>query len=282
MINTEEVKIDETLPYGANVDDVLKLIDAIKTKQDNDKGIKQVYGKPNIENSRKVLKALGISFDGLNLSDDGRKYAYEIDHKKKELILLRLILKYPAYEYFLLNVTNDELSETSLENIQNYWGKHSYGNSENNRGNATTIFGQLIELSGLGTFKIGRKGKATRVEWNDNAQSLIRKTYSDISSENSKIEQTRTTESSSKLIRFNLDNLKGSSTEKNESDSQNTGEETELVREVLEKSFSNERQKNSLSKIDISVNIDMTEWDTEKITSFFKVTQGIFEDRDEL
>ena len=282
MINTEEVKVDETLPYGANADDVLKLIDAIKTKPGNDQGIKQVYGKPNIENSRKVLKVLGISLDGLNLSDDGRKYAYETDDTKKQLILLRLILKYPAYEYFLLNVSNDELSETSLENIQNYWGKHSYGNSENNRSNATTIFGQLIELSGLGTFKIGRKGKATRVEWNDNAQSLIRKTYSDISSQNNKIEQTNNTESSSQLSLIDLGDFKGSKTEENESYSQNTVEETELVREVLEKSFSNDKQKNSLSKIDISVNIDMTDWDIDKITSFFKATQGIFEDGDEL
>lgn len=285
MINIEEVKVDDTLPYGANADDILNLINAIKTKQGNDQGIKQVYGKLNIENSRKILKALGISLDGLNLSDVGRRYAYETNDSKKQLILLELMLKYSAYEYFLLNISNNDLSETPLENIQNYWGKHNYGNSEYNRNNAAIVFGQLIELSGLGIFKIGRKGKVTRIEWNNNAQKLIRQTHTDISLNGNilqnNIEQVIDIESSQLNIDPWLNNTVNLEQLEDNSCSHNDNKKTNLAREILEKDFSNEQQNNRYSNIDISVNIDMTDWQIDKIISFFKATQGIFENSDE-
>ncbi|MEL7408890.1 MAG: hypothetical protein AAFN00_18400, partial [Cyanobacteria bacterium J06558_2] len=77
MVQLDIEKIDDTLPYGANSEDFTNLIDAIKIKQGNDLGIKQVYGKPNIENARKILKVIDISSDGLSFTDEGRQYAYE-------------------------------------------------------------------------------------------------------------------------------------------------------------------------------------------------------------
>ncbi|MEL6438713.1 MAG: hypothetical protein AAFQ80_05585 [Cyanobacteria bacterium J06621_8] len=133
MVQLDIEKIDDTLPYGANSEDFTNLIDAIKIKQGNDLGIKQVYGKPNIENARKILKVIDISSDGLSFTDEGRQYAYETNQAEKQLLLLKMLLKYPAYEYFLLNISNNKLSETSLEEIQGYWGKNSYGTSEYNR-----------------------------------------------------------------------------------------------------------------------------------------------------
>ena len=94
MVQLEIDKVDKTLPYGASSEDALNLIDAIKIKHGNDKGIKQVYNKPNIENARKILKVIGISFDGLTFSDDGRKYAYETDNDQKQLTLLKLLFQY--------------------------------------------------------------------------------------------------------------------------------------------------------------------------------------------
>ncbi len=286
MPQIEIDKIDETLPYGANSEDVLNLIDAIKIKHGNDKGIKQVYGKHNIESSRKIIKAINISLDGLTFSDFGREYAYETDNDKKQLMLLKLLLKYPAYEYFLLNISNEKLSETSLEEIQGYWGKNSYGTSEYNRNDASSTFAKLIELAGLGIFKLGRKGKVSRIEWNPSAEKLIRDTHKQIS-----LDSSRETEDSNQSIEKNVSQLSidpwAANTETTEqvrdnSQSHSDDKETELVREVLEKSLSNEKQKNSLANIDVSVNIDMTDWEIDKIVSFFKAAQGVFKDNDEL
>lgn len=285
MTQIEIEKVDETLPYGANSEDTLNLIDAIKIKHGNDKGIKQVYGKPNIENSRKVLKVLGISLDGLTFSEDGREYAYETDERKKRLMLLKLLLQYPAYEYFLLNISNEKLSETSLEEIQGYWGKNSYGTSEYNRNDASSTFAKLVELAGLGTFKLGRKGRQSRIEWNPNAEKLIRDMHKQIT-----VSSIKETNNSSQLADRELSQLSivpspnDNKTDKQEkkSNSPYENKETELVREVLEKSFSNEKQKSNLANIDVAVNIDMTDWEIDKIVSFFKAAQGVFENAEEL
>lgn len=286
MVYTEIETTDETLAYGATGEDILNLIDAIKIKHGNDQGIRQIYSKPNIENSRKILKVLGISSDGLTFSAEGREYAYETDTDNKQSILLKLILQYPPYEYFLLSISNEKLSETSLEIIQNYWGKNSYGTSENNRNEASTTFVRLVELAGLGKFKLGRKGRQSRVEWNPGAEKLIR----DIHKKNS-LDSNRETENLNQSIEKNTSHLSidpwannTEAPEQNEDNCQSHSDEkeTKLVREVLEKSFSNEKQKNNLANIDVSVNIDMTDWEIDKITSFFKAAQGVFEDDDEL
>lgn len=288
MVYIEEERIEETLPYGANSEDITKLIEAIKIKQGNDKGIQQVYGKPNLENSRKVLKAISISSDGLNFSNEGKKYAYETDNNEKERILLELLLQYPAYEYFLLNISNEELSETSLEEIKNYWGKNDYGTSEYNRNDASSTFARLIELAGLGSFKLGRKGKPSRIEWRENTRSLIRDIHSQLSIKDIKTEKINESnninqENSSQLSIVQWqDELEDANKEENNIYARSKEQETELVREVLEKSLSDSHRSEikNLPKIKVSVDIDMTDWDIDKIVSFFKAAQGIFDDNE--
>lgn len=286
MVELEIDKVDETLPYGANSEDVLNLIDAIKIKPGNDKGIKQVYGKPNIENARKILKNIGISSDGLSLTEEGREYTYETDQIKKQEILLKMLLKYPAYEYFLLNISNEKLSETSLEEIQGYWGKNSYGTSEYNRNDASSTFAKLIELAGLGIFKLGRKGRQSRVEWNPNTEKLIRDIHnlitSKIDNKKNTIEHLENENSPQQSNDSWLNNNKTVEPIVDNSSYHSDKQETELVREVLEKSLSNDPTKKYLSNINISVNIDMTDWEIDKITSFFKATQGVIEENHEL
>lgn len=288
MVYIEEERIEETLPYGANSEDITKLIEAIKIKQGNDKGIQQVYGKPNIENSRKVLKAIGISSDGLNFSNEGKKYAYETNNHKKEIILLKLLLQYPAYEYFLLNISNEELSETSLEEIKNYWEKNDYGTSEYNRNDASSTFARLIELAGLGSFKLGRKGKLSRIEWRENAKSLIRDIHSKLSIKDTKIEENvnklddKETPSQFSIIQLKNE-IENTKEEENNTYTYGNNQETELVREVLGKSLSNcHEQKNlNLPEIKVSVDVNMTDWDIDKIVSFFKATKETFKNSDE-
>lgn len=286
MLQLEIDKIDETLPYGANSEDVLNLIDAIKIKPGNDKGIKQVYGKPNIENARKILKNIGISSDGLSLTKEGRKYAYETDQIKKQEILLKMLLQYPAYEYFLLNISNEKLSETSLEEIQGYWGKNNYGTSEYNRNDASSTFAKLIELAGLGIFKLGRKGRQSRVEWNPNTEKLIRDIHKQVSlkvdDKKNTIEQLQNENLAQQNIDPWLNNNENAEQIVDNTSSNSNNKETELVGEVLEKTLSNDPTKKCLPNINISVNIDMTDWEIEKITSFFKAAQGVTEEDYEL
>lgn len=284
MVQAEIDKLDETLPYGATSEDVLNLIDAIKIKYDNDKGIKQVYGKTNIENARKIIKVLGISDDGTTFTKHGRKYAYEADNDTKQLILLKLILKYAPYEYFLLNVSNEKLSETSLEIIQNYWGKNTYGASEYNRNNASISFAQLVELAGLGTFKLGRKGKSTRIEWNPKAATLIRDTYQEISSKPD--EKTENSLEDSETPQVSIvpwaESVRSSESMDNQINTETNDKEEELIRKVLEKSLSDEQKNDNSPQVNVSVNIDMTDWEVNKIISFFKATRGIFENANDL
>ncbi|MEL7408398.1 MAG: hypothetical protein AAFN00_15825 [Cyanobacteria bacterium J06558_2] len=140
----------------------------------------------------------------------------------------------------------------------------------------------------MGTFKIGRKGKQSRIEWNSSAEKLIRDTHQlAISKCSEGVDEDRSSHSMEHEIPHQnkdlwIDNAKPSEIAEEHSNANEKIQETALVREVLEKSFSNQQQNNSLSKINISVKIDITDWEIDKITAFFKASQGIFAENDEL
>ncbi|MEM7757607.1 MAG: hypothetical protein AAF298_05690, partial [Cyanobacteria bacterium P01_A01_bin.40] len=188
-----------TLPYGTNCKDILKLINVIKLKENNAEAIEKLYSKPNITQTINLLKILDISQDGLSFSEQGRNYAYEADIDKKQAILLQYLLKYPAYEYFILHILCHDFQssfdieenyirrETTLLAIERYWTQFQYGSSETNIHDGAILFGQLVELAGLGKFIVGRRGEKSRIQWKKNARDLINKVYNLVQSSDNKL-----------------------------------------------------------------------------------------------
>ena len=260
-----------TLPYGTNCKDILKLINVIKIKENSSEAIEKLYDKPNISQARNLLKILDISQDGLSFSEGGRNYAYETDTDKKQALLLQYLLKYPAYEYFLLHILchnfqsvfdteeNYIRRETTLLAIEKYWIQFQYGSSETNIHDGATLFGQLIELAGLGKFIIGRRGEKSRIQWLKNAKDSINKAYNLVlKSENKLVEDSYRYRGNQSWSKTNINSSQYSHSSPEKS--------TQLLKDKLDNKIKN------ITNITITVN--MSNWDVDKIITFLNLAKN--------
>ncbi|MFG3818160.1 hypothetical protein [Limnothrix redekei] len=263
-----------TLPYGVDDNDILRLIDAIKRKPDNEKAIKEIYNKSNFETARKALEIFGILDNQFSFSLSGKNLAIEREGSRKQELFLGFFLSYPPYGHFLENLSHtNALSATETESVKDYWWKHNYGSSGNNREEGVVTFGKLIQLAGLGKFISGRRGKPSRIEWSLNAKTLIDKACTPDEESSDLAEQFEVPASSrehadSALATVNdvLDNPK--------EEAVNPNIHTDKL------SSPQVASPNTALNIipNISINVDMSDWDNNKIITFFKAAYGIFDD----
>lgn len=277
---------EETLPYNTTEEDILSLVNAVKKKQGNNQAIKEVYGKTsNFETSKKTLETVGILDDALNFTCEGREFAYEENQEKRQFLLLRQLLKYAPYGNFLLHICHrDDLSETTLETLKNYWGKHNYGVSANNREDAAVVFGHFMTLTGLGKLTFGRRGKQSRIEWNLNIKSRIDEANED------NIDDKSAKYSESNVV-VEIQNQPEDTVIFDRQSSITKSQTVDYCilpnNDISEKSHNcNDDNAHQVSKlttlqeqnIKININIDMTTWDIDKINAFFKATRGEYQD----
>lgn len=272
MPNTEDKpqKVsDATLPYSTDDEDLLRLIEAIKRKPDNEKAIKEIYNKSNFETSRKALETLGILDEQLSFSTAGKELATEREDSLKRELFLKFFLSYSPYGHFLESIAHSgDLSITETESIKDYWWKHGYGSSGNNREDGVVAFGKLLQLTGLGKFMTGRRGKPSRVEWNPGAKASIDAAC--ISDQNNS-----TLEEQSKTIDSGQEDVTDSAPLSSEDPLVNQSFITNSIPYLQTPPLPN----TTLNVIpNISINVDMSEWDNSKIITFFKAAYGIFDD----
>lgn len=251
-----------TLPYEVTADNIIMLFDAIKVKEGNEEGIKKIYGGAKFDSTRKALEIVGILENGLNFSQSGRALAFESEEGKRKDMFLDTIMKFPPYEYLLRNISNTGFpNETDLNYIKNYWGKHNFGNSPNNRDSAATVFGYFVELAGLGELKLGRKGKSTRIIWDSNADSRLRETLDMNSTVVNELNSDFDTNKNTNEISINTDS------------------QIESIEQQNEISVSHNTHISQSVKYNpkIVINVDMSLWDIDKIQAFFKAAYGDFD-----
>jgi hypothetical protein len=261
---------ENALPYQTTDDNILKLIDAIKRKEGNEGAIKKIYSGKKFETTRKSLGILGILEDGVTLTPNGREYVFEQDENKKVLALLREILEYSPYEHLLLNISQQGFpEETDLEVVKSYWGKHSYGSSANNREEAASVFGYFVKLAGLGDLVLGRRGKSSRIIWNPLAGELMEKAQDKTTLVETKNDDDYVEEAVDQL---NHDTVL--------EDLVLTPDEEELNNKTILVA-AEPASKQSTKQIfevtpTVNVSVDMSDWEIEKITAFFKAAYGAF------
>lgn len=245
-----------TLPYGTTSDNIVKLLNAIKNKQGDDKGIRATYTGTKFETTQTALETLGI-ISGLELTTLGKSIAFESDENKRKIAYLKAVLGYTPYEYFLSFITQSTTpTETDIETLKNFWGKSSFGTA-NNRSEAATVFFSILQLSGLGEYIIGRKGKKTRFVWASNYSEIIKrmKPEYDMSSEEEKTLQEEATE-------INIEKAK------------NAEMDEHILTTKNDLPVALHRHINAIMPTNIEIKVDMTEWEIEKISSFLKIING--------
>lgn len=260
-----EKSVDKALPYGTTSDNVKKLLEAIKAKEGSEKNIAAVYSGTKFDSTRKALELLGV-VTGLNLTDIGRKLAFSNDASEQQRLYLCAVLSYAPYELFLAfqRQQNNFSKETTADDVINYWGRQEYGNSANNRNEGVSVFFSFLELAGLGKYVIGRKGKNTRFEWNDDVVQKI----------DSVDKNTQSTDrNSSNILGIPEDDVldidKEIIPDEKLEDERNPIPPHHVLRFKYPMALSEKVPQ-------ISITVDMSNWDIEKIESFFKTVREVF------
>lgn len=254
-MSTTIKKSEYVLPYGTTADNIAKLLDAIKNKHGDDKGIKATYSGSKYETTQAALEALGI-ISGLTLTSLGKSIAFEADESKKKKAFLKAVLGYAPYEYFLSYITQGTPpAETELETLKNYWGRNNYGTA-NNRSEAAPVCFSILQLAGLGEYIIGRKGKNTRFVWVENYAEIIKQTKQD---DGSSAEEEKAPLPPEVTFQTNGGNPKPT-----ELDEHNLAPMSNAPSIIY-------KHASAIIPTNIEIKVDMTEWDLEKISAFLKI-----------
>lgn len=271
-----------SLPAYTSAENILLLLDAYKRKNGKEDEAKIIFGKASsaYTNTKSALRTFGlINENDCEFTTLGRNVAYsEEDEKKQEL--LHVITSYLPYESILANIfQKGPINETEIKTITNFWGKFGKGSTQRNLAEAAYLFGSMVEYVGLGTYKIGRKGKSSRIEWEADANEIFNKVLTDKDSPSDQNENG---------IEIPVENIEETFSilepinEQKTVDSTSTYEQPEITHEINDDKIVTPTFIPKLSITpNITINVDMSDWSEEKIKNFFKCAYGIFEEETE-
>lgn len=252
------------LPAYTTVENILLLLDVLKRKTKEDE-VKAIFGKGGsaYTNTKSALRTFGfIKNDSVELTDKGRRVVYSEDVDRKNEIQ-KVLVSYPPYEVFLLNLLQKEnLTITEVDEIINFWGKANNGSTERNREDGAKLFMSIIDYLEFGKTVKGRGVNATRIEWKEDVKGRIRDM---LDSQNNTSVSIESNENESEEIIAVERGVKG----EHFSDPS--------VQNTLSDESISKRHVNVVNYPHITINVDMSDWDGEKIKLFFKYAYGKFE-----
>jgi len=249
-------KETSSIPAYTSMENMLKLVEALRRKNNDEKQAKPVFGMAGtaFTNTKSSLKMLGIIAEDCSFTEIGKELAFAPEMEKKKAIR-DLLLGFHPYESLLAYIFQKGfVEETDLDTIVGYWGKFDFGSTDRNRREAATVFGSIVEYIGLGKFVTGRGGKATRIVWKPNAEEIIQ-----------------------------MDTEPDAECEKD------TGAEQQETIQGIEVSSEPVANEAMVKKVVVNelldrktptiiVKVDMTTWGETQIKNFFKCAYGNFED----
>ncbi|MCM1501016.1 MAG: hypothetical protein NC124_21365 [Clostridium sp.] len=245
------------LPIGANRDNVEKLLEAVKRKAGDEKGINATYGGAQFANVKKALDTLGLIKD-YALTEPGRSIIYSTDEEERKKAYLNAVMSYKPYEYCLNYLAQSKCGkEIKASDVKNYWGKNNYGSSERNREDAFAAFACFLELAGIGELIIGRRGNESRINCSVELDKIIDEFDAN---RISNVEGSH----SERLPVADMDNFTESAAEISVASS-----EAECEQNINPKIHVNSKQQPI-----VNINVDMSDWNIEKIEAFFKALYG--------
>lgn len=248
--------VESSLPAYTTIENILKLIDALRRKNNNEEEARPLFGMGDtaFSTTKSVLRKFKIIEESnTDFTATGRQIAYAGNDEERKKIILEVIKEYPPYEALLHNIAEKREPETDINYIVSFWRKFNYGSTERNRKDAATLFGNIVEYIGFGTFKKGRGKHPTRIIWEPGIESQILNT-------GQKSEEPER--------EFNEDSLIQQSVEEKQTDNG-------IPEHEKDTGYSNQyRYINTKKGPFIIVKVDMTNWPEEKMKNFFKLAYG--------
>ncbi|MCO7126067.1 hypothetical protein NIE88_09790 [Sporolactobacillus shoreicorticis] len=258
-----------SLPAYTTVENILSLIETLKRKNKNEDEVKAIFNKGDsaYTNTKSSLRTFGFIENGsFEFTEYGREIAYSQGEDKKGGIV-RILKKYRPYEVFLSGLSQkDDVMQTEIEEIVNFWGKAGYGSTQRNLEDGAKLFMSIIDYSKFGKYIIGRGKNSTRIEWVSNIKEKIEEladeTDKDSSADPTEIidsKETNVNELSLEEKEPHEDTATASSLNENDTDSN-----------------INKKLVSIASMPNITISVDMSNWPEDKIKIFFKSAYGKF------
>ena len=165
---------DRVLPYRTTGDE---LVDFVHKKA---KGLKMDQIQAVFDSAHKyqgtltAATELGLLNPEGEMTDAGKAFSLSTEQERGKY-LLDALCEYEPYGLLLesLVLGRESADATSLDRIERWWSVNGYGKSANNRSEASTSLARFAEFAGLGTYKQGRRGKPSRIEWEPDATNRI-------------------------------------------------------------------------------------------------------------
>ena len=165
-----------SLPAYTTVDNLFKLIDALKKRNGNEEEAKSIFGMGSsaFNNTKSVLRTFGlIEEDSCTFMPKGRTIAYSKDADKKDEFK-KVVMKFFPYESLMSNIfQKGNVEATTVEEITNFWGRFKYGSTQRNLQDAAKLFMSIMDYLGFGNYVIGRMKNPTRIVWDTNARQIF-------------------------------------------------------------------------------------------------------------
>lgn len=259
------MKKTNVLPAGTTPDNMIKLID-VYLRKNTDADAKPVFnmGDSAYRQTKSALRWLGIiEENSCEFTKIGNDFAYSTEEERKKNIL-KIIIENPAYENLLSSIfSNQDVNITDTDYIVRYWGKYNFGSTLRNRTDGANFFGNLIEYALLGKFIKGVRGSQSRIEWDIDVVNEFKDLLNSVDNEDNSDEN--------QINECNNEMQKSENIERDEEEQKE--EYIESTTSITPKVITKE-----ISTPNITINVDMSTWEEEKIKSFFKYAYGLFEE----
>lgn len=162
-----------TLPYRTDGEDLERFIEALARGRSLEQVQTLNFSQKGFEGTVTAAECLGFALrDDGGLTQLGQKFALAPEAERR-MILLAAMADFEPYSLLLEAIQDRGEGSTETEWIETWWSTHGFGSSSSNRAEGSSTFARFLEYAGAGAYVRGRRGHASRIEWNgDSAPSL--------------------------------------------------------------------------------------------------------------
>jgi len=167
------------LPYRTTGEDLERFASACSRGRDMDQIQSLFPSSRNFSGTTSAADTLGLYRSEKEALTSRGKVLAEGEPNEKVEALFQAVLEFEPYELLLEAIFTSGVEEkeegkfTPLEWIEKWWRDNGYGSSQTNRDEGSTTFANIASYLKLGSYKQGRHGHPSRVEWDSNAEKEV-------------------------------------------------------------------------------------------------------------
>lgn len=167
------------LPYRTDWREMHRILDYCKGKGADRAVLETRFGGgESLRETLNALEQLALierhESGDVHLTDAGDQLVYAQDDAARQLALVYAMLSYPAYRIPFERAVDEQLSVLDAPLVERLWQvEMRLGQPRNRVEEARTFFFRLADDAGLGTYRRGVRGQTTRLEFGPDSLSML-------------------------------------------------------------------------------------------------------------